>query len=85
MDYLAKSSPGLGSDRFITMSFEEALLGEIGPYGELRSLILIYEGFAHALCRVLERDMDEIKAQLSPEFLKKPAEEMGARSLVMNR
>jgi len=79
MDCLAKSLPGSGSDSFITMSLEEALLEELGSYGAPRSLILIYESFAHAFCRVLERDMDEIKAQLTPEFLKKTGRGNGSR------
>ena len=75
-DYLAKSSLGLGSDRFITMTLDEALM-ENRPDGGLRSLVSLYEGFAHAFCQVLEKDMDEIKAQISPGLLKKLAEEMG--------
>jgi hypothetical protein len=82
-DYLAKSSLGLGSDQFITMTLEEALL-ENRAEGGLRSLISLYEGFTQAFCQVLEKDMDEIKAQISPEFLKKLADEMGVGDLLAN-
>ena len=75
-DYLAKSSLGLGSDQFITMTLEEALM-ENRPDGGLGSLVSLYEGFTHAFCQVLEKDMDEIKAQILPDFMKKLAEEMG--------
>ncbi len=80
-DYLCKSSLGLGSDRFIAMTLEEALM-ENRCEGALRSLVSLYEGFAHAFCQVLEKDMDEIRAQISPGFLKKLAEEMGVGDLV---
>ncbi len=81
LSYLAKSSLGLGTDRFITMTIEEALK-ENRQDGGLLSLISLYEGFAHALCQVLEKELEEIIGQLSPEFLKKLAEEMGAEHRV---
>jgi len=74
-DYLAKSSLGLGTDRFITETIGEALMGN-RPGGGLLQLISLYEGFTHAFCQVLEKDMDEIKAQIPPDFMKKLAEEM---------
>ncbi len=80
-EYLAKSSLCLGSDRFITMTLDEALM-ENSPDGGLRSLIALYEGFTYAFCQVLEKDMDQIKAQISPGFLQKLAEEMGVGDLV---
>jgi len=80
-DYLAKSSLGLGSDQFITMTLEEALMEE-RPDGGLRSLAALYEGFTYAFCQVLEKDLDQIKAQISADFLKKLAEEMGVGDLV---
>ena len=75
-DYLAKSSLGLGSDRFIIMTLEEGVM-ENRPEAGLRSLVALYEGFYHAFCQVLEKDIEEIKAQISPGFLKQLAEEMG--------
>jgi hypothetical protein len=75
-EYLAKSSLGLGSDQFIVMTLEEALM-ENRLEGGLRSLISLYEGFSYAFCQVLEKDIDQIKAQISPGFLIKLAEEMG--------
>src|SRR5208337_2692033 len=79
-DYLAKSSLGLGSDQFITMTLDEALM-ENRPDGGLGSLVSLYEGFTYAFCQVLEKDMDQIKAQISPGLLKKLAEEMGMGDL----
>ena len=79
-DYLAKSSLGLGSDQFITMTLNEALI-ENRPDGGLGSLVSLYEGFTYAFCQVLEKDMNQIKAQISPAFLKKLAEEMGVGDL----
>lgn len=76
VDYLARSSLGLGSDRFVTMTIEEALM-ENRPDGGLRALISLYEGFTHAFCQVLETDTDSIMEQISPGFLQKLAEEMG--------
>ncbi len=76
LDYLAKSSLGLGSDQFIVMTLEEAMM-ENQPQPVLRSLISLYEGFTHAFCQVLEREMDEIRALISPDFLKVLEEEMG--------
>lgn len=73
---LADSSLGLGDDRFITMSIEEAL-AENRPDGGLLCLISLYEGFAHAFCEVLEQDPEEIRKGISREELRKLAAEMG--------
>jgi hypothetical protein len=78
LQYLANSSLGLGTDEFITMTLREAPELENGPAGGLLSLISLYEGFAHAFCQVLEKDVEEIKAQIPTGFVKKLAEEMGA-------
>ncbi len=75
-DYLARSSLGLGTDQFIAETLGESLM-ENRPDGGLLQLISLYEGFTHAFCQVLEKDMDEIKAQVPPDFIKKLAEEMG--------
>jgi len=77
MGYLGKSSLGLGTDEFITMTVNDALGLENRPDGGLLALIALYEGFAHAFCQVLEKDMDEIRSQIPTGFLKKLAEEMG--------
>ncbi len=82
LNFLAKSSLGLGSDQFITMTIEEAMR-ENRSDGGLLSLISLYEGFAHAFCQVLEKELDEIIRQLSPEFLKQLADEMGVAHRVM--
>jgi hypothetical protein len=83
-DYLAKSSLGLGTDQFITETLREALM-QNRPGGGLLQLISLYEGFTHALCQVLEKDMDEIKAQIPPDLMKKLAEEMGVGDWVGKR
>ncbi|MGA2405064.1 MAG: hypothetical protein ABSG91_25780 [Syntrophobacteraceae bacterium] len=80
-EYLAKSSLGLGTDQFITETLSEASM-ENRPDSGLLQLISLYEGFAHAYCQVLEKDIDEIKAQISPRFLKKLAKEMGVADRV---
>ena len=77
LNYLGNSSLGLGTDEFITMSVKDALDLEGRPDGGLLSLISLYEGFAHAFCQVLEKDVDEIRSQIPPGFMKKLAEEMG--------
>jgi hypothetical protein len=76
LEHLNKSSLGLGTDRFITMSIEEALM-ENRPDGGLLSLIALYEGFVHAFCEVLEKDLDYIKKGISQDFLQVLATEMG--------
>jgi hypothetical protein len=76
LEVLRNSSLGLGTDQFIVMSIEEALM-ENRPDGGLLSLISLYEGFANAFCQVLEKELDEVQKQVSPVFLKKLAEEMG--------
>lgn len=73
---LARSSLGLGTDNFITMTLEEALM-ERRPDGDLLSLISLYEGFVHALCEVLETGMEAIGKQIPRDRLKKLAGEMG--------
>jgi len=75
-EWLAGSSLALGTDRFITMTLEEAMM-ENRPDGGLLSLIALYEGFAHAFCEVLETDLDAVGKQISPERLKELAGEMG--------
>ena len=76
-DYLAKSSLGLGTDEFIAATLGESPALDNRPDGGLRTLISLYEGFTHAFCQVLEKDLDEIRAQIPPGFLRHLAEEMG--------
>lgn len=77
LEYLAKSSLGLGTDEFVTVSIGNALGLEHRADGGLLSLISLYEGFVHAFCQVLEKDVDEIRAQIPSSFLKQLADEMG--------
>jgi len=45
--------------------------------GGLNYLITLYEGFAHAYCEVLEKDLTEIRDAVPKKLLKKLAAEMG--------
>ncbi len=76
LEILQKSSLGLGADQFIIMTIEEALM-ENRPDGGLRSLISLYEGFTHAFCEVLERNLESISNTMPPEWLEQLAGEMG--------
>jgi len=77
LEYLTRSSLGLGSDEFITLSISDALGLEHRPDGGLLSLISLYEGFTNAFCQVLQKDVEDIRAQIPSGFLKQLAEEMG--------
>lgn len=76
LEQLGKSSLELASDLFIRQSIEEALM-ENRSDGGMLSLISLYEGFAGAFCQVIERDIDEIRSEISADFLRQLAEEMG--------
>lgn len=82
MDFLANSSLGLGSDEFVKMTVGNAAGLHEQPDGGLLSLISLYEGFTHAFCQVLEKDLEEIRAQIPAGFLRKLAEEMGAEDRI---
>jgi hypothetical protein len=75
LTYLKKSSLGLGEDDFIMLTLEEAVIQE-NPEQGLQSLLNLYEGFLHALCEVLETDMEAVKNEISPELLQRLAAEM---------
>ncbi len=78
LEYLKKSSLGLGDDAFIIETIQESLL--MGREdGGLTSLLNMYEGFFTAFCEVLEIDSDDIKNGLFPDDLEKLASEMGLR------
>ena len=49
------------------------------PDGGLTYLISLYEGFTHAYCEVIEKDLSEIRDAIPKEFLQKLAAEMGGR------
>jgi hypothetical protein len=78
VEYLNKSSLDLGNDRFIIMNIEEAMM-ENRPDAGLLSLIALYEGFVHAFCEVLEKDLDSVKEGVSGDFLQVLASEMGVQ------
>jgi hypothetical protein len=76
LECLKKSSLQLGSDEFITATIEEALLLR-QPDGGLRSVLALYEGFAHAYCEVLESDLERLSKEIPRDFLRKLAAEVG--------
>lgn len=76
LDYLRNSSLQLAGDEFVVTNIEEALLlGQ--PDGGLKTLLAFYEGLVHALCEVLESDMERLRGGISPDFLRKVADEVG--------
>lgn len=75
LEYLNKSSLGLGSDQFISETIEEALAAN-QPDAGLLSLLTLYEGFTYAYCEVLEKSLEEIEETLPPGLLEQLAEEM---------
>ncbi|MBP9021292.1 MAG: hypothetical protein KBG01_07175 [Syntrophobacterales bacterium] len=76
LDYLKKSSLGLGEDEFITLTIKEALMEEREDAG-LMTLMALYEGFAGAFCEVLEVSLDDLQAELSPQYCRQLASEVG--------
>lgn len=76
LELLKKSSLDLGTDQFVIMNIEEALM-ENRSDGGLLSLIALYEGFVHAFCEVLEKDLEYIKKDVPQDFLQMLAGEMG--------
>jgi len=78
LEYLKNSSLQLDSDEFIAATIEEALLLR-QPEGELRALLALYEGFAHAYCEVLESDMGRLSKEIPQDFLRKLAAEVGVQ------
>ena len=78
LEYLKKSSLGLGDDVFIIETIQESLL--MGREdGGLMSLVNLYEGFFTAFCEVIEINSDDIRNGLPPDDLEKLASEMGLR------
>ena len=76
LELLKNSSLDLGTDQFVIMSIEEALM-ENRSDGGLLSLIALYEGFTHAFCEVLGKDLEYIKKDVPQDFLQMLAGEMG--------
>jgi hypothetical protein len=68
LECLEHSSLDLAGDEFISMSIREgAMSGE--PDGGLGTLVAFYEGLIHALCAVLETDLDGIREEIPLDFL----------------
>jgi len=76
LDYLDHSSLQLGSDEFIRTTIEESLAMR-RPDGGLGALLALYEGFLHAYCEVLESDHEQVGNEISKDFLRKLASEVG--------
>ncbi|HOF04673.1 MAG TPA: hypothetical protein PK175_02890 [Syntrophales bacterium] len=78
LQILKDSSLALHEDEFIRLTMEEEIrMGN--PDGGLTYLISLYEGFTHAYCEVIEKDLSEIRDAIPKEFLQKLAAEMGGR------
>ncbi len=74
--YLQASSLALGEDGFIMARLVDAC--RIGDIEEtLRELIAFYEGMTFALVGVLGIGVTELEKQISPELIKKLAQEVG--------
>jgi hypothetical protein len=74
--YLAKSSLELAGDEFLVATVEEAI-AQGDPDGGLDTLIALYEGIVLAFCSVLELNMEELSADISPDELRRLAAEVG--------
>jgi hypothetical protein len=72
---LEKSSLRLTEDEFILLTMEDEFRMGSTDCG-LNYLTALYEGFAHAYCEVLEKQLTEIRDQIPGDFLKKLAAEM---------
>lgn len=68
LERLENSSLGLAGDEFVAVSLREAVMAG-RPDGGLESLIAFYEGLIHALCTVLQTDLDEVQKAIPEEFL----------------
>ena len=75
---LEKSSLRLIEDEFILMTMEDEFRMGSTDCG-LDYLITLYEGFAHAYCEVLEKQLASIRDGIPGDFLKKLAAEMDHR------
>lgn len=72
---IEKSSLRLTEDEFILMTMEDEFrMGS--PDCGLDYLITLYEGFAHAYCEVIEKQLTSIRDGIPDDFLKKLASEM---------
>lgn len=78
MKVLEKSSLRLIEDDFIQVTMEDEFrMGS--PDCGLDYLMTLYEGFAHAYCEVLEKQLASIRDGIPGDFLKKLAAEMDRR------
>lgn len=76
LERLEKSSLDLASDEFIALSLREGVAAG-RPDGGMESLIAFYEGLLHALCAVLQTDLDGVRGEIPPEFLETLLTELG--------
>lgn len=77
LERLENSSLELARDEFIALSLREGVMAGRSD-GGIESLIAFYEGLLHALCAVLQTDLDEIRKEIPPEFLETLVAEVGA-------
>jgi len=76
LEQIKKSSLGLADDDFIVMTLEDGLRSGVEDCG-VNNLILIYESFVHALCEVMQIDVEDLRESIPRELLQKLAAEMG--------
>lgn len=84
MDILNNSSLQLADDEFLTLTIEESLAMGREDAG-LSGILALYEGFVHALCEVLEIGIDDLRKEISPQFLIQLAQEVGVDIKVQPR
>ena len=78
LEVLEKSSLRLTEDEFILMTMEHEFRMGSTDCG-LDYLTALYEGFAHAYCEVMEKQLASIRDQIPGDFLDKLAAEMDHR------
>lgn len=77
LERLENSSLGLAGDEFVSMTLREGVAAG-RPDGGMESLIAFYEGLIHALCAVLQTDLDQVREAIPEEFLETLVSEMGS-------
>jgi hypothetical protein len=76
LEQIKKSSLALADDDFIVMTLEDGLRSGVEDCG-VNNLILIYESFVHALCEVMQIDVEDLRDSIPPDLLQKLSAEMG--------
>ncbi len=75
INILKKSSLQLAEDEFIVATMREEIC-QGNPDGGLSYLIALYEGFIHAYCETVEKQLPDIRDEIPGDFLGQLAAEM---------